>query len=115
MAFNYDGKVFRSIANSGNGEVDGETRFYYRQQGDVVTADYRGGGVRQGQLMARVLPNGQLDMRYHHLNRDNAFMLGRCLSTPQQQPDGRLRLHEAWQWLSGDGSSGESWIEEVTQ
>ena len=28
-------------------------------------------------------------------------------------PDGRIRLHEKWQWTSGDLSSGESVIEEI--
>jgi hypothetical protein len=40
-------------------------------------------------------------------------MLGKCLSTPQRLPDGRLRFSEQWQWLSGDMSSGSSEIEEV--
>jgi hypothetical protein len=40
-------------------------------------------------------------------------MTGTCISTPEILPDGRLRLHESWRWTSGDGSSGESAIEEV--
>lgn len=114
MQFSLDGLVFRSVSNTPNGEVDAATLFYYRQTADIETATYQGGGIRSGQLIARVLANGQLDMRYHHLNTQGEFMLGTCLSTPERLPDGRLRFHEEWQWLSGDLSSGCSQIEEVT-
>jgi hypothetical protein len=113
MHYNLDGKIFRSAVNSDNGEVDEATLFYYQQRGDIVTARYEGGSIVEGHLIAKVLPGGQLDMRYHHLNRAGEFMLGRCLSTPALLPDGRLKFKEAWQWLTGDGSSGYSEIEEV--
>jgi hypothetical protein len=113
MEYNLEGKIFRSVSNTDNGEVRADTRFHYRQSGDIVTADYSGGGILVGHLIARVLAGGQLDMRYHHLNDRGDFMLGKCLSTPQRLPDGRLRFSEQWQWLSGDMSSGSSEIEEV--
>ncbi len=40
-------------------------------------------------------------------------MLGKCISTPEVLPDGRIKFHEKWQWLSGDMSSGHSAIEEL--
>jgi hypothetical protein len=52
-------------------------------------------------------------MRYQHLNQAGTFMSGKCFSTPEILPDGRIRLHEKWQWTSGDYSSGESVIEEI--
>ena len=52
-------------------------------------------------------------MRYQHLNADGKLMTGTCISTPEELNDGRLRLHEKWQWTSGDVSKGESVIEEV--
>lgn len=50
----YDGKVFRSVSNAPNGEVDAATVFHYRQDGDIVWATYRGGRVRFGTLLATV-------------------------------------------------------------
>jgi hypothetical protein len=114
MDYDLDGKTFRSVSNTANGEVGAETTFHYRQNGNVVTATYEGGRIIAGQLIAIRLPSGQLDMRYHHLNAAGDFMLGKCLSTPERLPDGRLKLMEAWQWLSGDGSSGQSEIEEIS-
>jgi hypothetical protein len=111
--YNVDGKVFRSVSNTANGEVGVETLFHYRQSGDVITATYSGGEIVSGHLIAKVLPNGQLDMRYHHLNSKGEFMLGTCVSTPRRLADGRLSFSEEWQWLSGDRSSGRSEIEET--
>jgi hypothetical protein len=54
-------------------------------------------------------------MRYHPVNDAGELMTGRCRSTPELLPDGRLRLHERWQWTSGDGSEGESVVEEVRE
>ena len=112
---NLDGKVFRSVSNTENGEVGAETLFHYRQNADIVTADYSGGRIVAGHLIAKVLADGRLDMRYHHVNDEGELMLGQCISSPERLPDGRLRLHEKWQWLSGDLSSGESAIEEVPE
>lgn len=108
----YDNRRFVSVANTPNGEVDARTVFSYRQQGDVVWATYEGGGVRFGTLVATVDTQGRLDMRYSHVNTAGALMTGVCQSTPEVLPDGRLRLHERWQWTSGDGSQGESVVEE---
>lgn len=113
MRYNLDGKIFVSASNTENGDVEVGMLFYYRQKGNIVSAEYRGGSIVRGQLLAQVLNNGQLDMRYHHLNNKGEFMLGKCLSTPEVLPDGRLRFKESWQWLSGDMSSGYSEIEEI--
>ncbi|MGQ0602969.1 MAG: n-acetylglutamate synthase [Anaerolineales bacterium] len=111
--FNYDGRVFRSVSNTPNGEVGAETLFHYHQQGEVVWATYSGGSVAFGTLVARALEQGVLDMRYQHLNQRGEFMTGQCRSAPTVLADGRYRVHEAWQWTSGDRSSGESVIEEI--
>ena len=110
---NYDGRHFRTVANTANGDVGSETVFEYHQEGDAVWATYRGGGVTLGTLVATVADDGRLDMRYAHVNDAGALMTGVCTSTPEVLPDGRLRLHEAWQWTSGDTSSGTSMLEEL--
>ena len=113
MSPTYHNRRFRSVATSGNGEVDAATLFLYQQDGDVIWADYSGGAIVRGHLLGLVRPDGSLDFHYHHLNWEGALMTGICISTPEVLPDGRLRLHERWRWTSGDGSSGESVIEEV--
>ena len=112
MSINYDNRYFKSVKNSGTGEVGQETIFHYRQEGAIVWATYEGGQIELGTLVAKVNQDGSLDMRYHHVNIKDEIMTGRCKSKPETMPDGRLRLYETWQWTSGDLSSGESVIEE---
>lgn len=109
----YEGKVFTSIGNSETGEVSSETVFYYRQKGELVWAHYEGGAIILGNLIAKSDENGNLNMRYQHLNKQGKLMTGECFSTPEILPDDRIRLCEKWKWTSGDFSEGESTVEEV--
>ena len=111
--FNYHNKRFRSVSNSATGEVNEETIFYYQQDQNLVTATYSGGAVRWGQLIALADDKGCLDMRYQHVNNKGGLMTGICRSVPEILEDGKIRLHEQWQWTSGDGSQGNSVIEEI--
>ena len=113
MSISYDNRKFRSVANSDNGEVGGDTIFHYHQDGNVVWADYAGGEIVRGTLIANILTDDSPDMRYQHINRRGELMTGTCRSFPEQLPDGRLRLNEEWQWTCGDNSSGYSVIEEL--
>jgi hypothetical protein len=112
MMVDYNGRKFVSITNSGSGEVGAKTVFHYHQQNDVVWAEYSGGNIARGALIAKCDEHGNLDMRYHHVNARGELMTGKCRSTPEVLPDGRIRLYEKWQWTCGDLSSGESIIEE---
>ncbi|MDX2031204.1 MAG: n-acetylglutamate synthase [Blastocatellia bacterium] len=111
---NYNDRRFASVANTENGEVSAETIFHYRQEGEIVWATYAGGEIRFGTLLARVDEEDCLEMRYQHLNAAGEWRSGICRSTPERLPDGRLRMHERWRWTSGDESSGESIIEEIS-
>jgi hypothetical protein len=113
MRIDYDNRYFRSVGNVDGGDVDPDTLFHYRQEGDVVWATYRGGRVAFGTLTALVLPDGRLDMRYQQISKDGIIKTGRCLSTPEILSDGRLRLHESWSWIEGAVGTGQSRIEEV--
>ncbi|MBA3016061.1 MAG: n-acetylglutamate synthase [Proteobacteria bacterium] len=113
IKFNLDGKVFRSLSNTENGEVDSGTLFYYQQDNDVISANYHGGLIVKGHLVGKQLKTGQLEFVYHHINLEGKLMLGKCFSTPAITTEGKLKYIEKWQWLSGDKSNGESEIIEV--
>jgi len=66
----------------------------------------------KGQLMGLVDDNGKIEMRYHQVNRNGDLMTGMCVSVPEIMENGKIRLHESWQWTSGDRSKGESILEE---
>ena len=111
--FNYDNRRFAGVSNSETGEVSSDTIFHYYQQVDIVWATYAGGSIRFGTLVANMDANGCLDMRYQHVNEQGELCTGKCVSTPEVLPDGRYRLHESWQWTSGDCSAGNSIVEEL--
>lgn len=110
---NYNGKRFSPVSNTDNGEVDGETVFEYKQQGNVLSCHYSGNSILKGHLIGLVSDKGQIEMRYHQVNTQGVLMTGTCQSTPEVLADGRIRLHESWQWTSGDGSKGNSVLEEM--
>ncbi|MDG3580807.1 n-acetylglutamate synthase [Galbibacter pacificus] len=109
----YNGKSFKAVSNTGNGETSNETIFTYVQQGNILTASYAGGNIVSGHLIGMVNENGEIDMRYHQINNKGILQTGTCNSEPEILKDGRIRLHEKWKWTSGDESSGISIIEEI--
>lgn len=110
---NYNNRRFVSVSNTENGEVSDDIIFEYKQEEDIVSSIYRGGAIKYGMLIAKVDKDGCLDMRYQQINAEGKLRTGKCFSTPEVLPDGRIRLHEKWEWTSGDFSKGESVIEEI--
>ncbi|PIB29441.1 n-acetylglutamate synthase [Gaetbulibacter sp. 5U11] len=108
----YNGKIFRPILNSENGETSSETVFIYNQTGNILTSEYSGGMIKKGHLIGIVDENGNIDMRYHQVNNKDEIMTGRCKSRPEILENRKIRLHESWEWTSGDKSKGQSIIEE---
>lgn len=110
---NYHDKKFKPIKNTENGETSAETIFHYKQIDNLLTCEYAGGKIIKGQLIGLVDVDGKIDMRYHQLNDKGQLMTGFCTSIPEILPNGKIRLHERWQWTSGDHSSGQSTLEEI--
>ena len=109
---NYDNRTFRSVQTSLTSEVTEETTFIYQQEGRVVSAVYNGGPILFGQLIATMNDEGELDMRYHHINMYGELKTGICHAIPEILSNGKIRLHEKWRWTSEEGE-GESVVEEV--
>ncbi|WP_460219372.1 n-acetylglutamate synthase [Psychroserpens sp. MEBiC05023] len=109
---NYNNKIFRPIINSENSETSSETAFPYKQVGNILTSEYSGGKIIAGHLIGVVDKNGNIDMSYHQVNDKNEIMTGICNSKPEILENGKIRLHENWEWTSGDKSKGKSTIEE---
>ncbi|KEO73766.1 hypothetical protein [Anditalea andensis] len=109
----YHHKQFRAVQNTKNGETSTDTVFTYYQHGKILTGDYSGGQILKGHLIGLVDENGQIDMRYHQINTKGELMTGTCFSKPEIMPNGKIRLHEIWEWTSGDRSKGTSILEEL--
>lgn len=110
---NYNNKIFRPIQNSDNGETSSDTIFHYQQIGNILTSVYKGGKIIYGHLIGLVDDDGCIEMRYHQINDKYELMTGKCFSKPEILINGKIRLHENWEWTSGDFSSGSSIIEEI--
>lgn len=110
---NYNDRIFRTVSNTSNGEVNEETIFNYQQQGFLVSATYSGGPIVFGHLIGLVDDKGVMDIRYHHVNESGELCTGICRTVPDILADGRIRLLEKWKWTSGDESEGESVVEEM--
>jgi hypothetical protein len=106
-----DGKVFAAVANTASGEVGRTTRFHYRQDGRMIWAEYSGGAVVRGYLVG-TRDGDRLDFRYSHLNINLQTANGVCASKLEVLEDGRIRLHETWQWESRP-ERGTSVVEEI--
>lgn len=109
---NYHGKTFRPVVQSENGETSNETVFPYQQEGNILTCAYAGGRIRKGQLIGIVDEKGHIAMCYQQVNDRNEIMTGICHSVPEILDNGKIRLHERWEWTSGDRSKGHSILEE---
>lgn len=110
---NYHNRKFRAVFNSENGEVSDDLIFHYTQAGNIITCTYKGEKILHGHLIGLVDKEGSINMRYHQVNKDGVLMTGICHSKPEQMKSGKVRLHEAWQWTSGDKSTGKSILEEI--
>ncbi|CAK7015519.1 MAG: hypothetical protein DELT_02243 [Desulfovibrio sp.] len=111
-SINYDGKVFAPVLNSETGEVSSATIFHYHQKEGIFWAEYAGGEIIRGSMIGLVHPDGSLEFTYQHVNKDKTIRLGKCHSHPEILPDGRIRLHESWQWLDGEQQKGTSIVDE---
>lgn len=110
---NYHQKRFKPISNTDNGETSEETIFLYQQKGAILTSEYSGGAIKKGHLIGLVDEFGKIDMRYHQVNLKGDLMTGICHSKPEVMPNGKISLHEKWQWTSGDRGRGASILEEI--
>ena len=110
---NYNNRKFRVVKNSENGETSVETIFEYYQDGKVLTCENKGGEIVEGHLIGLVDEIGNIDMRYHQVNTKGELMTGTCNSKPEILENGKIRLHETWEWTSGDKSKGTSVLEEI--
>ena len=104
---NFDNKKFKLLENSKNGEADSETIFEYTQKEDVVTANYHGGAIRTGNIIAR-LEGRHLNMIYQCLTVDNELKSGKATADITFTENNKMKLLLHWEWLQTSGHNGKS-------
>ncbi len=113
LKINYNNKKFRVFENSENGETTTEMIFEYKQSGNILTSQYSGDQILSGHLIGLVDESGKIEMCYHQVNIKGELMTGLCSSKPELTKNGKIKLHEKWEWTSGDKSKGESVLVEL--
>lgn len=104
---NFNNKKFALIQNSENGEVNAETIFHYKQDENLVTADYFGGTIKYGKIIAELKGN-QLNMLYQCLTTDNQLKAGKALAQIELTEKGKIKLSLNWEWLTDGNEKGKS-------
>lgn len=105
--FNFDNKRFALIQNSESGQVNSETVFEYKQQDNLVTADYYGGTIKYGKIIAD-LKNDELNMLYQCLTTDNQLKAGKAIAKISLADTGKMKLSLNWEWLTNGSEKGNS-------
>lgn len=106
-----DGRTLVGVANGKDGEVSSDTRFEFTQEGERIYAHYSGGDVVDGHLVG-TFDGSEWDIRYSQINSSQETANGHSVGTVELLEDGRVRVEDAWEWESKNGS-GESILEEV--
>ena len=101
------------VENSANGRVDYQTIFKYRQQGRLVTADYFGGSIQYGKIIA-TLKGNQLQMLYQCLTSKDELVAGKAIAEAIVVED-KIKLKLYWEWLDDKNEKGISEYIEVNE
>lgn len=114
LRVDYDGRRFSPVGRQ-EGRLGGADVpvGHYHQDGDLVWAEFAGGGVLAGRLVGRCRPDGVIDATYCMVRAGGETVAGAVVSTPTMLDDGRVRLSERWRRL--DGSTGISHIEQIPE
>lgn len=110
--FDFNNKTFVLVNNSESGEVDNSTTFNYKQDSDLVTADYSGGTIRYGKIIAQ-LKEDKLHMLYQCLTIENELKAGKAIAQVNLLDTGKLNLKLDWEWLGEENKKGQSEYVEI--
>lgn len=104
---NFNNKTFYLLENSENGQVNSATIFEYKHQGNLVTADYCGGSILYGKIIA-VLDGNYLNMLYQCVTIHNELKAGKAIAEISFTENGKIKLSLNWEWLGDKKEKGMS-------
>ena len=104
---NFNNKKFVLVENSENGEVNLDTIFEYKQDGNMVTATYKGGTVKYGKIIGH-LKEDKIEMLYQCLTTNNQLKAGKAIAKISLTTSNKIKLILDWEWLTDDHGFGKS-------
>lgn len=108
--FNFNNKTFSLIENSELGKANSKTVFKYKQEGDLVTADYHGGTIKYGKIIAHLKEN-KLHMLYQCITTNNELKAGKAIADISITQNNKIKLKLNWEWLDKDEKGVSEYIE----
>ena len=108
-----EGRTMHASKTAPGGVVNADTIFRFQQTGDMVTAEYAGGGIRRGSLVG-LLSNGELHFRYAQLQDDGRLDGGESHCEVEIDESGRVSIVEHYEWGSRSGA-GTNVISELPE
>ncbi len=104
---NFNNRQFSLVENSEKGTVNSDTIFEYKQDKELVTANYYGGSVKYGKIIA-ILNGDTLDMRYQCVTSENELKTGKAIAKISFSEEGKIILTLSWEWLDEKNAKGIS-------
>lgn len=104
---NLNNKKFILIENK-NGLSSHETVFHYYQKGNVITATYKGGAIKEGFIVGKQTQDSKVELLFQCLTEEGALKVGESKGVISENQDGKFKLKFEWKWLNGDLSGGIS-------
>jgi len=111
---NFHNKTFALVENSQKGAATSKTIFKYQQEGNLVTADYFGGAIRYGKIIAR-LEDNQLHMLYQCLTEEDELKAGKAVADISFNENKLIKLSLNWEWLGDKKEKGTSEYLELSE
>lgn len=108
--FNFNNKSFKLLDNSSSGKASEKTIFEYQQTENFVTADYSGGEIIYGKIIAK-LEGDQLHMLYNCLTREEELKAGKAIAKVSHTNIGKIKLELNWRWLESDKKGLSTYVE----
>lgn len=109
-AINLHGLIMNAVETDPCGVISSETIFEFEQIDTFVTAQYKGGKIRQGYLVGNLSVN-KLDFRYCQIQVDGTLDSGSS-QCDVLLSDGLVQINEYFSWESREGQ-GRNVIQEM--
>ena len=110
--YNLHNRRFIPIANE-KGLASGATIFHYLQEGDVITATYKGGAIASGNIVGRQTGPDEIALLFQCVTENRELKAGQSKGKITEDEQHNLLLTFEWNWLNGDLSGGFSYYREV--
>lgn len=109
----FNNKVFVCSKETEKGEFTRETIFSYKQYGKIVSATYKGGKIRYGELIGMMNDQGIQEVAFNHVTIDSQTYRGTCTMKPCRQANTSYKLTALWLLLEAQNVEEQLELEEL--